>query len=123
MGSGSLTTIVQYVVPALLGLVGGVVGSLVAPWVQWAIEQRRSRMNNRRELIKTWREDVERFTWDQGDFRLTATYSKIKPHLGDEVGRSLQTGEPLSTEDGREVWHKEMLLDEAARIEKEWGLI
>jgi hypothetical protein len=77
MGSSSLTTIVQYVAPVLLGLMGRVVGSLVAPWVQWAIEKRRSRINHRRELVKTWREDVERFTWDKGDFRLTVTYSVV----------------------------------------------
>jgi hypothetical protein len=80
-------------------------------------------MNYRRDLIKTWRGDVEHFTWDKGDFRLTVTYSAIKPHLRDEARRSLQSGKPLSTEDGREAWHKEMLLDEAARIEKEWGLV
>ena len=118
-----VTALVQYVVPALLGLIGGVIGSLVAPWVQWAIEKRRSRMDNRRQLIETWREEVENFSWTEGDFRLTATYSAIKPHLRDEVRESIQAGEPLTTEDGREVWHKQMLLDEAARTEKEWGLV
>jgi hypothetical protein len=42
--------LLQYVVPAVLGLVAGVVGSLVAPWVQWAVETRRNRQNYRREL-------------------------------------------------------------------------
>jgi len=115
--------LVQYVIPALVGLIGGVIGSLVAPWVRWAIEERRSRLNNLRDLIKTWREEVENYSWDEGDFRLTAAYSTIKPHLRDEVRESIQVGKPLSTEDGREVWHKQMLLDEAARTEKEWGLV
>src|SRR5215203_734611 len=35
--------LIQYVVPAVLGLVAGVIGSLIAPWVQWAIEKRRDR--------------------------------------------------------------------------------
>jgi hypothetical protein len=114
---------VQYVIPALLGLVAGVVGSLVAPWVNWSIEKRRSLMNSRREYIKTWRNDVAEFAWETADFRLTATYSAMKPHLRAEVIDSLQTGRPLDTEDRGIVWHKEMVLDEIARIEKEWGLV
>lgn len=42
------------VVPSLayLGLLGGVVGSLIPPWVNWGIELRREKMKYRRELIR-----------------------------------------------------------------------
>lgn len=37
-------TLFSVVLPAFLGLVAGVVGSLVAPWVHWGIEKRREKM-------------------------------------------------------------------------------
>src|SRR5215212_3297925 len=47
--------LLHYGLPALLGLVAGVVGSLVAPWVHWTIERRRVRLHRRQQLIEDLR--------------------------------------------------------------------
>ncbi len=45
---------------AVAGLGSGVVASLIAPWVQLAVEKRRDRRRRRRELIDSWRAMVAR---------------------------------------------------------------
>jgi hypothetical protein len=41
----------QYLIPAAAGLISGAVASLIAPWVQWGIEERREQSRGRRELL------------------------------------------------------------------------
>jgi hypothetical protein len=77
---GEVTDVLLQALPgAIGGLVTGAIASLIAPWVQWAIEKRRSKLNYRQELIRKWRKEIE-------DLALA-------------------------------------LLDEVARIEKQWGLV
>jgi hypothetical protein len=45
---------------ALAGLAAGVVGSLIAPWVQLAVENRRETRTHRRRSIEIWRAMVGR---------------------------------------------------------------
>ena len=78
---------------AIAGLISGVIGSLIAPWVQWAIEKRRSRLGYRQQLINTWREGIDRFDFQlelTGSFGETDWYSAIRPHLRDDVIEALE---------------------------------
>lgn len=43
---------------AIAGLISGALASLIAPWIQWGIEKRKSQHNDRRNLIKKVRELV-----------------------------------------------------------------
>ena len=121
---------------AIAGLISGVIGSLIAPWVQWTIVKRRNLFNYRRELIRTWREQIESFDHESGNIRGSATYSAIRPHLKQEVRDSLESPRTVHVEqdsrsgvDGLTVTGKSpssvkaLLLDEVARIEKERGLV
>jgi hypothetical protein len=45
----------QVVIPAIAGLVSGGIASLVAPWVNWRIEQKREKLAHKRALIRRWR--------------------------------------------------------------------
>ncbi len=40
------------VTPLIFTLLGGIIGGLISPLVQWAIEKKRSIMQYRQELIK-----------------------------------------------------------------------
>jgi len=88
--------LLQFVVPALLGLIGGVIGSLVAPWVQWAVEKRRGRTDHRRELIRQWRMDFEEFEYDEHRLGDSASYSAVRPHLRPEVRDAIEKLEPCT---------------------------
>jgi hypothetical protein len=118
-------TLLQYVLPSVLGLIAGVVGSLVAPWVQWAVEKRRGRTNHRRELIKTWRSDFQKFDYDDHRLGDSAAYTSLRPHLRPEVRDAIE--KPRTAYVPNEGRHgsvkQQMLLDEVARLEKEWGLV
>src|SRR5687767_10846727 len=111
--------------PALLGFLAGVLGSLFAPWVQWTIEKRRSKLQYRRDLVKTWREAAGLALRDGGDFRGTAAYSSLRPHLDPQLRALVEDPYHLlaggNARPGDAKHH--MILDDIARIEKEWGLL
>lgn len=120
--------IVTKIIPALLGLVAGVIGSLVAPWVNWGIEKRREKRKRRQNSVDSWRKYVEtNFDWNT--FRNTAVFSQMKPYLSEKIVNELdpvREGEGptihLRSAIGEDTLTKR-LLDEIAAIEKKWKLI
>ena len=118
-------TVLIYIIAAICGLAGGIVGSLIAPWVQWGVERRRQRQAKRRELIRSGRSllstDIDKKT-----FRETEVYSQLRPHLYqaviDAIEKDGSKENAQENEDGPEDF-KSPLLDDIARIEREWILI
>ena len=45
----------EKIIVALIGLAGGAIGSLFAPWANWGIEKRKQKLAYRRELVAKWR--------------------------------------------------------------------
>lgn len=122
----------QYLVPAVSGLVSGVVGSLIAPWSQWGVEARRERMKARRELLS----EVRSLLTDPpslAEFRRLPIYFQIKEFLPDETNEIIAgqfdkhgreeiqvvLGGPY---EGVNVYaHK--VLNDLVCLEKKWGLL
>jgi|ERR671917_227652 hypothetical protein len=75
---------------AIARLISGVIRLLIAPWVQWAIEQRCSRLNYRQERIRTWREVISGVPGSFDHFAATSTYSEIRTHLAEDVRERLE---------------------------------
>jgi hypothetical protein len=50
----------QVVIPAISGLVSGTIASLVAPWINWRIEQKREKLAYKKEMIRRWRQFLDR---------------------------------------------------------------
>jgi hypothetical protein len=117
--------LLENVVPAMFGLIAGVVGSLFGPLVQWAVEKRRGRMNYRKDLIKQWRKDFEEFEYDKHKLGDSASYSALRPHLRASVRDTIE--KPRTAYVPNEGRHgsvkQQMILDEVARLEKKWGLV
>ncbi len=69
-------------------------------------------------MIRNFDFDVERFT-------SADTYSQMRPHLQPDVKRKLEHPEMIIFGNATrgENAHRYMLLDEVAKIEKEWGLV
>jgi len=89
-------------------------------------EQKRQNLQEiRRKRIEDWRFVIRNFNFDAEMFTSTDTYSEIRPHLQSDVKRRLEhpemiiAGNPTRGENVR----RRILLDEVARMEKEWGLI
>jgi hypothetical protein len=117
-------SILKYLIPGVIGLIAGIVGSLIAPWVHWGVEKRRTRQAKRREMISSCRmllsTDIDKKT-----FRETETYSKIHPHLQKHVVDEVADRHTESTQGDRSDPNrfKQNILEDIARIEKEWVLI
>lgn len=108
--------------PAVLGLVGGLVGSLIGPWVQWGIEKRRSKLAFKREQIKRWRHWLNEY-YATSSLQASAVYSEMRPYLAKHVVAAVEQRQvPVRTGRGGDVT-KSLILDDIARIEREWDLI
>ncbi len=116
---------INIIVPAIIGFLTGVLGTLFAPWVNWGIEKRRKKLEYRQELIKSWRKDIDE---NKGEIRETATYAAIRVYLLPEEIQRLEPpsiGSKITIHlDSRGTDHKKLiLLDAVTRIEKEWKLV
>lgn len=117
---------VSWFIPALLGFIGGVLGSLVAPWVHWAIEKRRSKFEYRRTLLAQWRTEIEGFDWGHEDFGDSTTYASMRPYMRSDVIANFEAQRTFHVppDGGRgENFQKQWAADEAAKIEADWELV
>lgn len=111
-------------VASLCGLIAGVVASLCAPWVQAAVESRRTRDNARRELLAQSRRLLA--TRGSAYFVTTPTYSRVRPFLQASLVSEIESGVVTVVAGGgprTESPKQTALLDELARIEREWNLL
>ena len=83
----AMNTLWSIIVPAIAGLLAGVVGSLVAPWVNWTIEKRREKMKYRREFIQRCREKIESADFDRFAFFATHEYLTLKQFLSPDMAK------------------------------------
>jgi hypothetical protein len=110
------------IIAGAFGLLGGVVGSLIAPWVQWGIEKRRFKLNRRLEYIRAWRHFIGSNEFDQATFRETKTFKTMCPYLPENLVEAIEDQSiHVSITGGDPI--KGRLLDEVTRIEREWGLV
>jgi hypothetical protein len=88
-------------------------------------EKRRDLKGQRCKRIEEWRSVIQNFDFDRGRFASTDTYAQMKPHLRPEVIEMLENYRMgYVGNEARGKWtYGYTLLDEAARIEREWGLI
>ena len=114
--------ILKYAIPGIIGLIGGIIGSFIAPWVHWGVEKRKIRQQKRRELINTSRAmlatDIDKKT-----FQKTELYSKLRPHLYRLTIDTVESDVPPDGSQDDPDLFKEKILGDLARIEKEWVLI
>ena len=112
----------QVVIPAITGLLSGAIASLIAPWINWRIEQKREKLAYRRATIRRWRDFLAN-EFDQLGFSGTAIYSEMRSHLSKATRDSIEA-DKITVRLGRggNVIHS-LVLDEIARLEKEWDLL
>ncbi len=129
----------QYILPALLAFVAGVVVKLVvAPWVHRTIERRRQTIERRRlrlkhrqqlqQLVNGLRNELHnRPVAGLWMISSLTKYSQIRPYLRPEVRQALET--PRSEDGTAEekynatIRRVEILDKELTRIEQDWELL
>ncbi|MBN7353586.1 Uncharacterised protein [Mycobacteroides abscessus subsp. abscessus] len=124
------------VIGGVAGLGAGALSSLIAPWVNWGVEQKREKRDHRRALITSWRDGIASIDvegTDAGGFPdgyqihftrryfSTPWYETLRPHLSEadranteKNNQTIGWGTPRSL--------KNFLADAVDRIEEEWGL-
>ena len=88
-------------------------------------EKRQGLQDQRRKRIEEWRSAIRNFDFETERFGATDTYSQMRPHLQPKVIRMFETAGITYADTGMrgDSIHGRTLLDEVARIEKEWGLV
>lgn len=117
--------LLKIAVPVVVGVLSGVLTSLLAPWVTWGIEKKRSLIAARREFLKECRELIHSAP-PREQFRNSSVYARLLPLLSlgakeliEDETTTIYTGGRVAEVDSYARW----LFDEIARIEREWGLL
>lgn len=113
-------------IPAASGLLAGIAGSLIAPWVHWGIEKRREKLRYRREIVEVARQRIEAPDFSKQSFRVSREYRYLRPYLDENIAttleRDLSTLVGQSGEDPSSPYRKK-LIEALAKLERKWGLV
>jgi len=110
---------VNAIIAGVLGLLAGILGSLIAPWANWQIEKKKMRRNARRSTLAQLRTKI-RVQVNTRRVLQENEYRSLRSHMHTDVINELEEGDPpyaLQREDER------LLLDELDRLERKWKLI
>jgi hypothetical protein len=116
------------IISGVLGLLGGGVASLLAPWSKWGVEKRKIDRQYRRDLIRQWRSGIANLTTSYNAIG-NLWYESLRAHLTDDEIRAVEGGysprttvvEPDASERGRKPGI-DVLARAVARIERRWKL-
>jgi len=109
----------KFVVPSVLG--AGFAGA----WIGWQIEKRRSKMQYRMSLVKSWREQLipiirePRANGDVYSFTRLPAYASLRPHLSRSTLQAIEGRTVVAGDDGL----RRAMMTEIGEIERKWGLV
>ncbi len=127
--SKALSPIIVAVIGGVAGLASGIVASLIAPWVQHAVETRRKSIEYKTNLIKDTRALLDKYD-DFKSIRASSLWGFISDNLNEVEKKKvfpgayiieMSSGGPsdhMSQDDHRKQGVSTML----SRLEKEWKL-
>ena len=119
---------VNALIAGIVGLIAGLVGSLIAPWVQWGVEKKRIKQQRRIEMINQWREILSQENFQRTDFLNHPLYGPLRELIKQDVLKNFERptltfiGKSLD-ESPKDSYDRDIIMKEVARIEKEWGVI
>lgn len=110
-------------------VIGGLITSVLAPWVKHRIELMSAETNRKRQLISDWRQMIIDVTKDaRGPDEIRAllqnhpAFLSLEPHLTDEARRAAYARN-FTVAAGIEVpYPLHIIKNDISRIEKSWGL-
>ena len=119
----------RYVIPPLLGGAGGI----ITIYGQWGIEKRRQKLQARREIVSEWRKTLIPLliakpetsvggSASKHTFMDHESYASLRPHLKPELVRKLESS-TIHVVLGGPPFPRNEIIEEIARIEREWQLI
>lgn len=116
----------EMIISAVIGLISGAIGSLIAPWINWGVEKKRKRYERRVELIDIWRDILISDNFDRIDILEHSTYGILKSLLDNDVIRVIERSPNhynVTVNSNTKNSDKDLINEEIARIEKLWKLV
>ena len=117
--------ILKVAIPAALGFLAGIVGSLIAPWVHWGIEKRKALLEARRSLIARARAFLQSDP-DRETFKHSVIYSELRPYLSEKARHEVESNAIVVQRGGRGGGVNNFspkVLDDLASLEAKWELV
>lgn len=116
-------------VAAASAVIGGLITSVLAPWVKHRIELKTAETNRKRQLVSDWRQMIVEITKDASQpdkaralLQNHPTFLSLEPHLTEEA-RSAAYARNFTIAIGVEVpYPLHVIKMDINRIEKSWGL-
>jgi hypothetical protein len=115
-------SLLNVLIPAAAGMLGVVVGSF-KPVLDWNIEKRRMRREDRKQLLKDFRSLLLTENITQAGIVTSIPYSQLRPKLSNELTEKFEKRYEPKLPGNLRDWMTIELVDELHKIEKEWGLL
>lgn len=113
----------EHVLTAIIALISGALGSLLAPWIHWDIERKRENLKEKLKLIEEIRTHILKDDIRTEKFLNSLNFIKIRPFLDNKFVQTLEdlNVTEITTNQYRSTYQMKFL-SEIDRIEKDWGL-
>jgi len=106
------------IISAIIGLIAGAIGSLIAPWVNWGIEKKKIRLEERKIMLQHVRGELNKYNWNIVNFKNSVEYSMVKEYLDIDIVKLID-----DCKSGNDSELKNEILNNITRIQHQWGLI
>ena len=115
-----IDSLYKFLVPGLIGLVSGAIGSLIAPWMKWRLENKRSNRVDRINFLNEAREYVEKVDVKSEEFLNSPLYSRIRAYLSTELVQDLENQRKVIMYNGLRDGYRARVLEELNNLEYHW---
>ena len=112
----------EHIISGIIGLIGGTIGSLVAPRVNWKLEQKKEQLKQKRELFYNLRAYLQTGECRNKTFLNSVEYIKIRPYLSADFVNELENFKKTILHLSYRSYYNSIFLEELDRIEETWNL-
>ncbi|GAA0877323.1 hypothetical protein GCM10009119_02910 [Algoriphagus jejuensis] len=112
----------EYIISGIVGLTTGAFGSLLAPWVNWKIEEKKENRRNKIQLVNDLRYYLEKNDPKEERFLNSPDYIRIRPFLSDDFVNELENMEKIIVHNTFRSYYKAKFLEELETIEELWKI-
>lgn len=113
------------IISAIIGLLGGIIGSFITPFIKWDVEKRKLRRQSRIDKIKFWRNEIDSHE-DFSTFFRTQTFNELRPLFTKEEQNSwnaIWKGEYLGKTRTDDRLKTLQFHTKVSELEKKWKII
>ena len=112
----------EYIISGIIGLIGGAIGSLLAPWVNWKIEIKKELWRTKKELILKLRTYLQNNSPKNKNFLNSIDYTRIRPYLSNNFVNELEDFETTILHSYHRGYYNAKFMEELDTIEDLWQL-